>query len=65
MIIYTVLDPDDGSGLTYWWYGDTMVYVHQDGVEIDAYHLDSASSGGSTPTLDEVTAEIERHHRER
>jgi hypothetical protein len=60
VISYTVFDPDDGSGRTYWWYGESMVYVHQDGREIDAFELDHPE--GTAPSRDAVEAAILAYH---
>ncbi len=57
-----MFDPDDGSGLAYWWYGQGTVYVHEDGQEVDAIEVGEADQ---TPTLDEVRAAIEAHHSAR
>lgn len=62
MISYTVFDPDDGSGLAYWWYGQSTVYVHLDGEESDAFEVNES---GENPTLDEVRAAVEAHHASR
>lgn len=61
MITYTVFDPDDGSGRTYWWYREAMVYVHQDGREVDAFEVDHAGDAG--PSFDEVHAAVADRHR--
>ena len=61
MITYTVFDPDDGSGRTYWWYRESMVYVHQDGREVDAFEVETAEAGG--PTFDEVSVAVDSRHR--
>ena len=60
MITYTVLDPDDGSGRTYRWYGESMVYVHQDGAEVDAFEVDHDPSPSPAAPAD-VVAAVERH----
>lgn len=57
VISYTVFDPDDASGRTYWWYGDLMIYVHQDGREIDAFELDEAPA---SPEV--VVTAVEEYH---
>lgn len=62
MITYTVFDPDDGSGLAYWWYGQTTVYVHAEGQESDAFEVGEADEH---PTLDQVRAAVEAHHAAR
>lgn len=56
---YTVFDPDDGSGRTYWWYGGTTVYVHQDGTEVDAFELEHSESAVG---LDQVRAAVVERH---
>jgi hypothetical protein len=61
VITYTVFDPDDGSGRTYWWYREAMVYVHQDGREVDAFEVDTGESG--VPSFDEISAAVEARHR--
>jgi hypothetical protein len=61
VITYTVFDPDDGSGCTYWWYGDTMVYVHEDGREVDAFEVEH----DETPAPDVIRAAIEARHEQR
>lgn len=62
MISYTVFDPDDGSGLTYLWYGLSMVYVHENGEEIDAF---SVVEPGEKSTLEQTRAAVEAHHAAR
>lgn len=54
-----MFDPDDGSGRAYWWYGQSTVYVHDEGQETDAFEVGDTDQ---TPTLDEVTAAVEAHH---
>ncbi|QGG95051.1 hypothetical protein [Actinomarinicola tropica] len=60
MITYTVFDPDDGSGITYRWYGgdDTSVYVHNHGAEVDAFVL----AEDVVPSPDSVAAAVATHH---
>ena len=60
VITYTVFDPDDGSGRTYWWYGEAMVYVHEHGVEIDAFEVGE----GGAPTAAAVRAAVDERHGE-
>jgi hypothetical protein len=62
VITYTVYDPDDGSGRTYWWYGQAMVYVHQDRQEIDAFEV---CEPDATPSSDEALAAVEAFHASR
>jgi hypothetical protein len=63
VISYTVFDPDDGSGRTYWWYREAMVYVHQDGREVDAFEVEHPD--GASPSFDEVRAAVEARHQQR
>lgn len=60
VITYTVFDPDDGSGITYRWYGvdDTTVYVHNHAAEIDAFGLGE----GVVPSAESVAAAVEARH---
>ncbi len=60
---YTVFDSDDGSGRTYWWYGGTTVYVHQDDVEVDAFELDPPEA--APIGLDQVRAAVVDRHAAR
>lgn len=62
MIIYTVFDPDDGSGLAYWWYGQSTVYVHEHGEESDAFEVGEPDH---QPSLDQVRDAVEAHHASR
>jgi hypothetical protein len=62
VISYTVFDPDDGSGRTYWWYGEAMVYVHQDGREVDAFELDLPSDA-YVVAPDPVAQAISAYHQ--
>lgn len=62
MISYTVFDPDDGSGITYWWYRERMVYIHQDRVEVDAFAVEGDSD---SPSFDAVAAAVEDRHSRR
>lgn len=64
MITYTVFDPDDGSGSTYWWYGESMVYVHQDGVEVDAFELDPPE-GDAPRSIESVRSAVDQRHARR
>lgn len=61
MITYTVFDPDDGSGRTYWWYGESMIYVHEHGQEVDAFELDDPD-GAAPRSIESVRSVIESHH---
>ncbi|MGY6500593.1 MAG: hypothetical protein ACXIVQ_06885 [Acidimicrobiales bacterium] len=62
MISYTVFDPDDGSGITYWWYRQGIVYVHENRLEVDAFEV---GTDGETPTFDAVAAAVEERHAQR
>lgn len=62
MIIYTVFEPDDASGQSYRWYGDSMVYVHRGETEGDAFEVDGP--GDSPPSFDAVADAVEAYHRE-
>lgn len=64
MITYTVFDPDDGTGVSYRWYGsdDTTVYVHSSGAEVDAFELPEGTAA-TIPALAEAVAAHHETHR--
>ena len=62
VITYTVFDPDDGTGITYWWYRQHMVYVHENRVEVDAFPVGADTD---TPTFEAVAAAVEERHAAR
>ncbi len=58
MISYTVFEPDDASGVSYRWYGQSTVYVLRDNSEFDAFELDGQLSA------DTVEREVEEYHEQ-
>jgi len=60
VISYTVFEPDDASGVSYRWYGQSSVYILRNGREFDAFEVD----GTLDPSMVEsaVAAYHDEHH---
>ena len=60
MISYTVFEPDDASGVSYRWYGQSTVYIFRSGREFDAFEVDGSVDPGAVEAA--VSAYHDEHH---
>lgn len=60
VISYTVFEPDDASGVSYRWYGQSTVYILRNGREFDAFELEGTPDPGTVERV--VTGYHDEHH---
>ena len=60
VISYTVFEPDDASGVSYRWYGQSTVYLLRDNREFDAFELAGVSDPAGVESA--VAAYHDQHH---